>query len=258
MSNSSPSNFVGIIAVSSCGSSYAPVSETTLYSLIPERVRKEGRSALRQRLVALKLYRHSKTGKIVSRMTQKWDVESLKIEQKSSPNTLFKQYRAATDMQTAMNQRRHLPITYDLPLFLDVSASPARSLDWQQLETDVVSGINGKFPFKWEVAGDMSTKIKNAIPFLDVGQHFRSIVDNDDIVMSLMRQLMDQHSPKLNCRSLLPVRWLEDIKQNDPIFVEIGSARSVPVQKLFSPCVSVGALDVKLFGRLSSKGTQYV
>jgi hypothetical protein len=137
------------------------------------------------------------------------------------------------------------PFGEDLPIFVDSASSCARSLDWDSLEFDVFRGLNSQIPFDFHLSRRARIRIMPELPFLDFDEHFGSVV-SPDVLMLLIRRLLEQHTRKASGMTLIPARWVKSVTSDDTIVVEAGVPMVLSFSDPLRVLVRVGALDVLL------------
>ncbi len=245
MHNSIVGHEVAVVALARQRAPYVPLGEATLFSLFPDQVFRGERHLVEPRLVEIRMSRNEILGKLIGRDVRWWDLDALRSRYKIEPRKHGRAHYAMIELERALSQRFISPFGEDLPIYVDSTASNVHSLDWTALEIDVVRGLNGKIPFVHKLSRRVRGKIYRELPFLDVSEHFRSVVP-DDTVMSLIRQLLDQHTKTVQGRSLIPARWVGRIGKNDTVLVETGVPAVISFACLSELRVQVGALNVPL------------
>ena len=236
---------VAVVALSRHNTSYVPLSEASLYSLFPDPLWRGGRSAVVSRLADIRVERSPESGKLHGRCAKWWDVPVLLEQRRNNVRGSARALQSLADLQRALERNFASPFGADLPIFVDSASSCARVLDWDALELDVVRGLNSQIPFDYHLSRRVRPLVMSELPFLDVEEHFRSVMP-DQVLVSLIRQLIDQHTRQVRGMTLLPVRWVSCISAADTVVVAAG----VPMVMTFSDPmkvrVRVGALDVSL------------
>jgi hypothetical protein len=199
---------------------YVPLDDAVLYSMFPDPVPRRGGVAMTQRLACVRLSRTN--GKVVGCCTKWWDLDALRKRWRERPNvSTAKAVSSSAKLQAALQQegRYVSPFGEDLPIYIDSASSRSRDLDWEMLELDVFRGLNGQVPFDYRLSRRVRGRIIDELPFIDIGEHFRTVVP-DDTYRSLTRQLIDQHTRVVNGMSLVPLRWVKRIGMADTVVVE--------------------------------------
>ena len=239
---------VVVVALSSFKGRFVPLSEAVIYSLFPDPVIRRGKkTTLARRLASLRLSVNAE-GKIGSRCSKWWDTDELSALRESNPQSVAQPWRAYNLLTNASQRGFVSPFGADLPVFIDTKTSVARSLCWHTLERDVLLGINGEVPFKYHIPDEVSDadrqQFLEQIPFLDI-EHHMSLIPGE-LMLSLIRQLIKQHSRTEGSMDLIPARWLEKIYPDDSIVVEVGVSWVTPITDPTQCFVRVGAVDAWL------------
>jgi len=236
---------IAVVALSPHRSRFVPVSEASLYSLFPDVIRHGKRSTPRRRLALIKLSHDDTTSKLRGECQRWWDLRSLSEQHSNGERGTARTMHALTMLQHAVDKQQAAPLGEDLPIFVDSGSATIRAMDWNRLEADVVRGLNARLPFDYAVADRVGDRIARELPFVDVEEHFRSVVPDAEVT-SLIRQLLGQHTRHVNGMSLVPLRWVAAVRSDDTVVVETGTPMLIPCANPLRAAVRVGALDVVL------------
>lgn len=242
-------NLVGhrlaVLASSRHDIAFLPLSDVSFFSLFPDIVSSPKNLNVQYRLAEIDVKYSHDDGKLHSRCIEWWGIHSLYEKNKKFLNGLSHIIAILNKLQAVINEAHVSDFGPDLPIFVDSNLSCARALDWEALEYDVYRGLNGKIPFNYQLSEKVAASIADELPFLDLVDHFRTKVP-DSVIISLIRQLLEQYTKQVKGMTLIPVRWIKTLDSKDVIVVET----DVPVVfNLSDPSraeVKIGALDVSL------------
>jgi hypothetical protein len=227
---------VAVVAMSRHQTQYVPLGEASLFCLYPDPIRRRGHTVVRYRLARMRLSL-DEHGKLVSHCLKWWDTDALSAAYKKQVRGLGGAHHALVTLQNALQRDLRAPFGVDLPIYVDSSTSRSGPLDWDMLEYDVMRGLNGMVPFDYKLSRRMRPRILPEIPFLDLEDHFRSVIPNNTI-MTLIRDLLREHTENEHGMTLVPARWLSHIVSHDAVVV----VADVPSVLHFS---NPAALDVE-------------
>lgn len=233
-------SYVAVVAKSTLKDDFVPVSEAALYCLYEDRVKYDDkpRPMVKSRMASLRM--RNKDGKLQVSCKRWWDTYILTRKSKKSFYRVV--FDELTDVRNACT-----PSAFgrDLPVYVDSETAEMRSLAWDALEYDVFRGLNSRVPFDYSLAKEIRQKIIPELPFQDMENHFRSVV-SDATVMSLIRQLIHQHTVVVDNMQLVPLRWVECVLPDDQLVVEVNRPFVMSFPDPANPLVRVGAVDALL------------
>lgn len=233
---------LAVIAVSRQRADYVSVEDAVLFALFPDRISRQGRPRTVARLSEIRL--SIDNDRVVGQCAKWWDAAALQKQCNENPRRHARAAHALVDLRRALERRYASPFGNDLPIYVDSASGCARSLDWDSLEWDVVRGMNSKVPFRYHLSQRVRNRITKELPWLDRDEHFRTAVP-DDTVVSLIRQLLEQHTKEVRSMSLIPARWIAKIHQRDRVVVAVGVPYVFDTD-LGGCVVDIGALRVNL------------
>lgn len=233
-------NAVAVVAKSQMNDAFVPISEALVFCLYRDRVKYDDKPQFvnKPRMAALRMC--NEDGKLNMSCQRWWDTYLLK---RKSNKSFYKS--VFMELDRSRQEYRPAPFGRDLPIYIDSETAEMRSLAWDVLEYDVFRGLNSRVPFDYSLAKEVRRKIIAELPFQDMANHFRSVV-SDNTVMSLIRQLIHQHTVVVDNMQLVPLRWVQCVLPDDQLVVEVNRPFVMSFPDPANARVQVGALNALL------------
>ncbi len=250
-------NRVAVVALSPLGIPYVPFKDAVLFSLYPDYGlggSNDGGSKPVYRIARIRLWHNRDSGLLCGKCNRWWDLANLLSSGPPKSNGARAAIHAADLLNNALVRSPLSALGVDLPIYLDKSVSPRFSAEWNILEWDVFRGLNGTIPFHWTLPAEDEELIKRQLPFLDVAEHFRSVVSRGEIVTDLITQLVDQYTPDVTGMSLMPFRWVNRSHPDDVIVVKTNEVRVMTFADPRKYTVDIGSLRVPLSRPMRARG----
>lgn len=237
---------VTIVASSPYRARFVPASEATLFTLYPVVIERRASRFVAERLGEFRS--HIEGGKLKLTCARWRNASAVRRQLCDNAGSPAAHIRAFSQIHSARQHKYASPFGRDLPFYLDASHA-ARNVDWDVLAFDVFRGMKGQVPFTWRLSHSRTKRIVSELPFVDF-VHFESVVSpeiaNGDMLLSLCRQMLEQHTVAAGKRSLVPLRWIEVLHAGDVVMVDTQSPMVVAPFDIHDLSISVGALDARL------------
>lgn len=139
-----------------------------------------------------------------------------------------------------------------LPIYFDALHTPADQLDWSLLSRDLVIALNSR-QIEFSIPDtEEGKKLKNQLnqgelPFYDIDNHASNIL-GDELLMSLIDQLINCFILSHGDMKLMPARWLNKISDHS-VYAQVDKTFVVrPGKSDKGPRVKTGPFDIGLGG----------